>query len=271
DITGRVRTAEEMRTGQILLRQVLDTLPVGVAVMDKAWERGLDKPASSDRWRGQISSGSERWTKSKGFWHSTHQAVDPEEWASRRALADGQVSRDELIDIETFDGQQKTIENYAAPIRDAKGVITGAVVVNEDVTERVRAEEGFRNIERLLVDAEKLGQTGSWEQDLVTGKIFNTEANSRLFFGDDRSKGARLEDYAEAVHPDDRDWVMLRRKQLLDGTGSGDIEYRVIRPDGSVRWIFGRATVVRDESGRPTRVYGTNADVTERRDAGEEL
>jgi two-component system sensor histidine kinase UhpB len=50
----------------------------------------------------------------------------------------------ELIDIETFDGQQKTIQNSAAPIRNAEGLIVGAVVVNEDVTERVRAQKALR-------------------------------------------------------------------------------------------------------------------------------
>jgi len=129
----------------------------------------------------------------------------------------------------------------------------------------------LRNTERLLIDAEKLGQTGSWEQDLISGQVFNTEANGRLFFGDDRSKGKRMEDYIEAVHPDDRGWVMRRREQLDGGTGPDTIEFRVIWPDGSVHWIFGRATVVRDPAGRPVRAYGTNADVTERKNAEEEL
>ena len=128
-----------------------------------------------------------------------------------------------------------------------------------------------RLLARLLGEAEQLGQTGSWEQDFVSREIFNTDANLRLFFGDDRSKGERLEDYMEAVHPDDRAEVVLRRQELLAGTGSGDIEYRVVWPDGSVHWIFGRATVVRDAAGRPVRVYGTNADVTERKQAAEEL
>jgi two-component system sensor histidine kinase UhpB len=268
DITRHV---EDARADQSLLRQVLDTLPVGVLVLNQRGDIVLHNAVSREIWRGQIVSGEERWVKSKGFWHESRRPVDPGDWASVRALADGQVSRDELIDIEAFDGTRKTIENYAAPIRDGRGAISGAVVVNQDVTERVRAEEALRSTERLLVDAERLGQTGSWEQDLITGEILNTEANSRLFFGGDRSKGARLEDYGEAVHPDDRDWVMSRRMQLLEGTGSGDIEYRVVRPDGGVRWIFGRATVVRDASGRPLRVYGTNADITERKLAAEEL
>ena len=278
DDRGRARRAvgamidvSKLKETESLLRQVLDTLPVGVAVMDRAGDLLLYNPASGGIWGGTIVRGRERWVKSKGYWHASGQAIAPHEWASRYALDEGRTSRDELIDIETFDGRRKTIENYAAPIRDGAGAITGAVIVNDDVTERVRAEEALRKTERLLVDAEKLGQTGSWEQDLVSEQIVNTEANLRLFFGDDRSKGARLADYVEAVHPDDRGRVARQRGELLAGTGSGDIEYRVVWPDGSVHWIFGRATVVRDQGGRPIRVYGTNADVTDRKRAEEEL
>ncbi len=271
DVTDRVRSEEQVRAGQRLLRRVLEILPVGVVVLNRAGDIVLHNPASTNIWGVTIVSGEERWARSKGFRHGTGQAIAAGEWASHHALDEGQTIRDELIDIETFDGERKTIENYAAPILDADGVITGAVVVNEDVTERVRAEEALRKTERLLVDAEKLGRTGSWDQDLVSGQVFNTEANRRLFFGDDLSKGTRMEDYVEAVHPDDRDWVMRRREQLHGGTGPDIIEYRVIWPDGSVHWIFGRATLVRDQAGRPVRAYGTNADVTERKHAEEEL
>src|SRR6059036_3400954 len=278
DTQGRARRAigamidiSKLKEAESQLRQVLDTLPVGVAVVDRAGDVVLHNQASNRIWGGLIVPGQERYAKSEGFWHSSGKAIGPEEWASRRAIGAGEISRDELIDINTFDGQRRTIENYAAPMRDGAGNITGAVVVNDDVTEQVRAAEALRKTERLLVEAETLGQTGSWEQDLIGGAIVNTEANRRLFFGDDASKGVRLEDYVDVVHPDDRAWVMERRGQLLAGTGSGDIEYRVVRPDGSLHWIFGRATVVRDESGRPLRVYGTNADITERKRAEEEL
>ncbi len=268
---GAMIDISQLKDAETLLRRVLETLPVGVIVMNRAGDVVLHNPASAHIWGVMIVSGMERWARSKGFRHGTGQAIAAGEWASHRALDEGQTTRDELIDIETFDGERRTIENYAAPILDAEGVITGAIVVNEDVTARVRAEEALRNAERLLVDAEKLGQTGSWEQDLVSGQVFNTEANGRLFFGDDRSKGTRMEDYVEAVHPDDRDWVMRRREQLHDGVGSNDIEFRVLWPDGSVHWIFGRATIVRDQAGRPLRAFGTNADVTERKRAEEEL
>jgi two-component system sensor histidine kinase UhpB len=271
DITDRVRSEEQVRAGRRLLQQVLDTLPVGVIVLDPNGNIVLHNPAAFHIWGGMIESGPNRWTNSEGFRRGSGERIAAGDWASRHALEEGQTTRDELIDINTFDGHRKTIKNYAAPIHEPDGAITGAVVVNEDVTERVHAEDALRKTERLLVDAEKLGQTGSWEMDLVSGEIFNSQANRRLFFGDDRSKGTRLEDYMAAVHPDDRTLVMRRREQLLAGTGPGDIEFRVVRPDGSVHWLFGRATVIRDPAGRPLREYGTNADITERKRAEEEL
>lgn len=271
DITERVRSDEEVRAGRKLLREVLEILPVGVLVLDRAGDILLHNLALKRIWGRAIVQGEERWRTGKGSWHDSGREIRADEWASVRALEQGQTSRRELIDIEAYDGQRKTIENYAAPIRDDDGAIIGAMVVNEDVTERVRAEEALRKTEKLLIDAEKLGQTGSWEQDLVTGAIFNTESSRHLFFGDDPTLGARLEDYVTAIHPDDRDRVMTSREQLLAGTGSSDIEFRVVWPDGSVHWLFGRATIVRDSAGRPLRSYGTNADITERKHAEEEL
>src|SRR4029077_11273290 len=84
--------------------------------------------------------GRQRYAKSKGWWHSTGKRVKPKEWASVRALENGETSINEVIDIEAFDGVRKIIQNSAVPIRDTKGRITGAIIVNEDISARKKAE-----------------------------------------------------------------------------------------------------------------------------------
>jgi len=165
------------------------------------------------------------------------------------------------------DGSVRWIRDRGFPVKDASGKVYRIAGVAEDITERKRVEMALQKNEHLLSETQVLGRTGSWEHNLVTGEIANTEGNLRLFFGDDHSKGARFEDFAEVVHQDDREYVSARHAQLLAEGGPRDIEYRVVWPDGTVHVLFGRATVVRDAAGRPLRVYGTNVDITERKQA----
>jgi two-component system NarL family sensor kinase len=122
------------------LRLVLDALPVGVAVVDVSGDIILSNPATQRLWGGVIRSGAERYGEGKGWWHLTGERVAPAEWPSAGAFVKGETSVIEVIDIETFDGVRKVVQTSAVPIRDSRQRITGAVVVNEDISARTIAE-----------------------------------------------------------------------------------------------------------------------------------
>jgi signal transduction histidine kinase len=140
DITDRTRAEDALRRSERLLRLVLDALPVGVGVVDQSGDIILSNPAAQRLWGGVIRSGHERHAESKGWWHASGERLAPGDWPSARAFGRGETSVNEVIEIEAFDGVRRIIRAAAVPIRDANERVTGAVVVNEDITARTIAE-----------------------------------------------------------------------------------------------------------------------------------
>jgi PAS domain-containing protein len=176
------RSVRPIPASERLLRQVIEALPVGVAVVDFKGDVLFANSATTLIWGGTLPPGMERYEKGNGYWHHSGNRIAPDEWPSARTLRTGETCAGELMDVETLDGRQRILTTTSVPIREERGV-AGAVIVNEDVTDRVRSEEALRKTQRLLVEAAELGHTGSWEHDLVTGEVVNTEENRRLFFG----------------------------------------------------------------------------------------
>jgi len=130
------------------LRGVLESLPVGVWLTDASGHAILNNPAGNRIWGGEHWVGNDRFGECKGWWHDTGERIEAHDWALARAIERGETSLDEVIDIECFNGGRKTISNSALPLRDDKGAIAGAVVVTNDITERMRADAEIRRLER---------------------------------------------------------------------------------------------------------------------------
>jgi PAS domain S-box-containing protein len=122
--------------------------------------------------------------------------------------------------------------------------------------------------EEILELAERSAGIGVWDIDMATGMLRGRPQLFRLM-GLEPMPGAVPIDALRALrHPDDRDRVADGLQHVLDG-GSDfyEVEYRIIRPDGQVRWIFRRGRIVRDARGKPIRYSGVDIDITERKAA----
>jgi PAS domain S-box-containing protein len=136
---------------------------------------------------------------------------------------------------------------------------------------RRAAVEALRESEERLHLAQAAGGVGTWDWDPVRGVATCSEAYCHLYGLDPKGPGHQsLEDWLAQVHPDDRDRVQWIRGATLT-SGRLENEYRIVRPDGSVRWIVDRGVPIYDSDGRLVRLLGANVDITESREAQERL
>jgi PAS domain S-box-containing protein len=123
------------------LRAVLDALPVGVFIANADGDLVEVNERARQIWGPPPRVQSiDEYVAYRGWWHDTGVPLESHDWAMARALTRGEVSIDEVIDIERFDGRRATIINNAAPIRDADGTIIGGIVAELDITEQKRIE-----------------------------------------------------------------------------------------------------------------------------------
>jgi PAS domain S-box-containing protein len=135
------------------------------------------------------------------------------------------------------------------------------------VEERRLSQETLRENEEQLRLALDAASMGAWHYDIQTGAVkwsSNLESIHGLL---PRSFGGTFDDYQMDIHPDDRQQVIGSLRRTIEHGEEHAIEYRIIRPDGAVRWVEGKGQVIRDDSGRAIRLTGVCTDITERKQA----
>ncbi|WP_395751219.1 PAS domain S-box protein [Prosthecobacter sp.] len=145
------------------------------------------------------------------------------------------------------------------------------VVAHENITERKMAEEALRESEERFRQIAETIQEVFWITDTSKQKVlYVSPAYERIWGRSCESLQTNPQNWLEAIHPADRDRV-LHAAVTKQADGTYDEEYRVIRPDGSLRWIHDRAFPVHDGHGEAYRVVGVAQDITEHKGSRDRL
>jgi len=164
------------------------------------------------------------------------------------------------------DGVFRWVSDQGVPQYDAQGRFAGYIGSCFDVTELVNKDAALRESEERMRMAAEAVNLGIWEWDLSKDEIWATNAR-RALLGWPASGKITLEHFISRLHPDDRD----RIRQAIDGAihkgQDFDSEYRLVLPDGIVRWMATRGSVRLDAHGKPAQLLGISIDITARKQA----
>jgi len=133
--------------------------------------------------------------------------------------------------------------------------------------QRRRAEMALKSSEERYALAQTAADIGSWDWNIVTGKLLWSERIEPMFgFAPGQFDGT-YEAFLQRVHPDDRQSIVEAVETCVERGRDYRIDHRIIRPDGTIRWIAETGDVVRDGTGRAVRMLGVAQDITERTEA----
>jgi PAS domain S-box-containing protein len=162
------------------------------------------------------------------------------------------------------DGARFWATGITTALRAADGGLLGFTKVLRDHTAEKRLDEERRTSEHRLLTALAAASMGTWEWEIATNLERFDEGLARLF-GTESREIATLNDMLDRVHPDDRAAVAVAYRQSAESGADLDVEFRVIRPDGSTRWLRDHGKVLYDRNGDPLTMTGACVDITERR------
>ena len=164
------------------------------------------------------------------------------------------------------DGEYRWISDQGVARYDLAGNFAGYIGSCVDVTDLMTKDEALRQSEermRLAADAVNLA---IWEWDLTTNEIWATNAR-RAILGWPARGNVTFEDFMSHVHPEDRGRLQQTINHAIYDRKDYDSEYRLVLPDGIVRWMSGRGSVQFNADGKPTRLLGISIDITARKQA----
>ena len=253
--------------------KVLQSLPVGVGLAQAPTGELLHlNRAVADIWGHSTHSGSiENYSKDWiGYWPGTGERYRPQDWPMARALVNGEVVDDELIEIERPDAGRRFLSLSAVPIQDDHGRITHAVTAMTDVTSRVhaereRAEDTLRL--RLAMDATNMGV---WEYDVESRQSDWTDRIYDLLELPEDGQGS-FKRFMKRVDPEDRATLAVEVANTVRRGADLNTTFRIVSDDGNKRWLMARGQRIEDLPGIGRRVMAVVIDVTEMMRARQEL
>ena len=183
----------------------------------------------------------------------------------QQTLVDGKPRTVDFDEWLRKDGAAFPVEYTCAPQHNEDGAITGAVVTFRDISASVRTAAAMSERTALLESAQEVADMGSWVTDVATNHITWSPSTYKLLGVAPGTFSGTIDEFHALVLEEDRPKVIENIQAADAGSGVIELDYRIRRPDGSIRWLHSHGKVEFDLEHQPIRRLGMVVDVTERK------
>jgi two-component system, cell cycle sensor histidine kinase and response regulator CckA len=266
DITKRKQADAALRKSEAHLQTLVQTIPDLIWLKDSDGVY-LDCNEKFERFFG---------TKKKDIIGKTDYDFVDRELADffrehdRKAMAAGvSCSNEEWL---TFadDGHRVLVDTIKTPMLDAEGNILGVLGIAHDITDHKRIEEELRQSEERLALALKATQDAVWDWDLLTDALYYSPRWLDMLGYAENELDTGPDLWSQLMHPEDFRRASRIFSEALTADSSFEVEGRLRHKDGHDVPVLTRGFILRDDTGKPVRISGTNTDLSERKKIQEE-
>ncbi|MCD1294264.1 histidine kinase [Methanocella sp. CWC-04] len=137
--------------------------------------------------------------------------------------------------------------------------------LRNEINERKSVEEALRESELHFAKAQHVARLGSWDWDISKNEVKWSDEQYHIFGLKPHAEKVTFDTFFSFIHPDDRELLIKNRESILHDGRNYSFDYRIVKPDGSIRTIHSEGEVIHDDNGKPVKVFGTMQDITERK------
>ncbi len=264
DITERKRAEEEVREHKRRLAAIIETEPECVKVVDPDGRLVEMNPAGLAMLEAETLAEAQEQPlvdyllpEYRTAFNQLHQKV----------LSGGSGTIE--VEIRGRRGTRRWLETHAAPLRDVSGRVEALLSVTVDRTSRKAAEDELREKHSQLQSALELAQAGVWLWDFRSDEVHTIQGSGPVSGLPESSYPKTGSALLLLVHPEDRGWVS-QRVESAKTTGDFAAEFRIVLPDGNIRWVAARGCV-RKSRGGEVGLAGVDRDITDQRRAEQRI
>lgn len=152
-----------------------------------------------------------------------------------------------------------------SPVLNSEGKLVGVSTIARDITKRKRAEDELKKKEHFLSESQRIGHIGSWHYELVSEQLTWTEEMYRVYGVSPDKFYLNIKSFFSLIHPEDQPLMQNWLQECSAGSNPGELEFRIILPDGSVNYVSGHGELNKDGQNRPVSLTGTGQNITVRK------